>query len=160
MRTPTLVLLVAGAVLAQDAAPKARVISKPGLPGVTPIKKAGTDPTQYNAFRAKYLGAFCPTASAEDKVKPPCKMHDITQKLKTATEAEKVHLAAERTKISDAAKNRTEEQKKAQSKVNMMLYKKMYAAYCTPDKKDTDAACTNALMKRIYGPSAGKAGEL
>merc|ERR1711988_1066980 len=130
---------------------------KPGLPGLTPVKKAasgtptGTS-TPFASYRLKYQSSFCPTASEADKQTLPCSLWSISKSMKTASEEQKKELMAKRAALYKAASSgKTEEEKKKATADAKALYSRMYAMYCTAEKASTDPACTNELMKRMYG---------
>lgn len=167
-------LLFASVTLAQDptvVAPVAKESGdlkqprpKPGLPGLTPVKKAAEqartgEQVKYTQFRNAFQGAFCPTAQGEDKFSIACKMYAFNQKLKAATTPEEkkaintdrmAMFTQLRTKFSSA------EEKKILAQKAKAIYTKAYATYCTPDKANTDAACTNTYMKKLYGPKVAR----
>ena len=139
--------------------------TKTGLPGATPVKKAiasansGGMPSPYAEFRYKLASAFCPTATGEDKASMACQSFALTKKLKEATDPEeKKRLLGVKKKLLGAMQQQTatDEEKKKTMMMARARYTKFYAAYCTGDRATSDDACTNTLMKKLYGPKARK----
>ena len=76
----------------------------------------------------------------------------ITKQIRQATDsAAKQALQARKLKLFTDAERKADTEKKAATQALKALYTKAYARYCTPDKIKTDAACTNPLMKKMYG---------
>lgn len=134
--------------------------TRPGLPGLTPAKKASSGSSvPFAEHRFALLDNYCPTATPEElSGSYVCDYFAITKKMRTATAEEKKALSAQRSKLFADLAKRTDEQKKTAVKKNLAIYKNMYAKYCTSDRLSTPA-CTNETFKKIYG-SAKPATEL
>jgi len=155
---------------APAAAPAASTEKKPkkaGLPGITPAKKAATEvkiaaktgvtnppapPAPYNEYRLKLQEAICPHAEPAEKETLACRSYAITKQMKATTSPEaKKALAQKKVNLYQAAEKKSDADKKTSTQALKALYTKAYAKYCTSSRIKTDDACTNPLMKRMYG---------
>mmetsp|Transcript_71161 Transcript_71161/g.141099 ORF Transcript_71161/g.141099 Transcript_71161/m.141099 type:complete len:182 (-) Transcript_71161:369-914(-) len=131
-----------------------------GLPGMTPTKKAALSASamstpNYFLFRTKLQEAFCPTASDEYKASVACKSWSITKQMRSASSAdERKKFEEQRKKIFESEGKKSEDAKKAASAKAKVLYTKAYAKFCIGTRLLTEETCTNALMKKMYGPKA------
>lgn len=84
----------------------------------------------------------------------PCKLYEINKRLKQASDDKvKASIKAEAQKIYEVSKTKSPEERKRTKAELKAFYTRAYASYCTPDKIQKDAACTNDLMKKMYGKS-------
>jgi len=151
-------------------------VRKEGLPGLTPAKKVkeavksgaipmnglggGPSPSQgpgpYAAYRLKLQSAYCPTASPEDKLSTACKSYEISRQMRSASAEQKKALTDQRTKMFQEVSTKSEAEKKAAGAAAKALYTRMFAHLCTGSKVNSEPACTDNLMKKMYGGPATK----
>ena len=160
----------AAAESAAAPAPAASTEKKPrkaGLPGITPAKKAATEvkiaaktgvtnppapPAPYNEYRLKLQEAYCPHAEPAEKETLACRSYAITKQMKATTSPEtKKSLAQKKLNLYQSADKKSDADKKTATQALKALYTKAYARYCISSRIKTDDACTNPLMKRMYG---------
>merc|ERR1719240_882652 len=168
-------LLAVTSSLAQEAsAPKKLGKAKPGLPGITPQKKAasaaktsaavpgGAPPssTPFASYRLKLQGAYCPSAPDTDKSSLACKTYALTKEMRAASEEQKKSLMAQKMQLYRDANAKSETEKKAATVAAKTLYTKAYAKYCVGTKLTSDPVCTNDLMKKMYGHPGKKSREV
>ena len=72
-------------------------------------------------------------------------------KMKTASSDRKKRLFTQKTELFKAAANRTTEERKKAGAEAKALYTRMYAKFCTATKMTSEPACSNELMKKMYG---------
>ena len=106
----------------------------------------------YSEYRLKLQEAYCPRALEEEKATLACRSYAITKQIKLATTSEaKQALQQRKLKLFTDAEKKSDAEKKKGTQALKALYTKAYALYCTSIRIKSDAACTNPLMKKMYG---------
>jgi len=110
--------------------------------------------TPYAAYRLKLQSSFCPTANSVDKQSVACKSYDITTQMKGASDDQKKKLMVQKMDLYKVAATKSAEERKQAAAEANALYTRMYANFCTKQKKTTEPVCSNSLMQKMYGGPA------